>query len=129
MSNASSNVGNPVSVDAESASAVADLLSLARSLSVSSVCSASKDVAIESSSAGNVTLSQVKDLFSSLSKSLEACFAMINNGISQAMSSASDIDNRNVSQDVVTGPSFSASPIVAGRTEPTPERTSFALYS
>ena len=44
----------------------------------------------------------MKDLFASLTESLEACFATIINRISQAMSSASYVDNRNISQDVVT---------------------------
>ena len=99
-----SKVTNPVLVDVESAPAVADLSSPSRFPSISPKHSISEDVAIE------------KDLFASLFELLEASFCMINNRISQAMSSAYNIDNRNTSQNVITdASSFSAAPIVAGR--------------
>ena len=79
-------------------------------------------------------LTQVKDFLASFSQSLEARFASIDSRISQGVSSTSsvtvsDIVSSNVSQAVITSPSFSAPSAVAGHSEPAPDRTSCAPYT
>ena len=78
---------------------------------------------------GNI-MSQVKSLFDSFAQSFEGRFTSIDNRFSQVMSdSASNVVNVvTVSQDVITM-SFSASSIVAGCSDPTPDRAPFAPYT
>ena len=70
-----------------------------------------------------VTLDQGKDLFAIFSQFLEAKFASIDSRISQGLAS------KNVSQDVLIIPSFTAPSVVAGRSESTPDRAPLrAIY-
>ena len=124
-----------VTVDVEVPPAsVADLLS---SPSLPSVTSdppvfVSVDNPVPVSDVQSVTFDQVKELFASFSQSLEAHFASTGSRISQGIASSavvSDSVSRNVSQDVLTLPSFPAPSAVAGRTEPTPDRVPCASYT
>ena len=74
-----------------------------------------------------VTFDQVKELLSSFSQSLEVHFASIDKRISQGL--ASNAVDRNVSQDVLTLPYFSAPSALAGHSEPAPDRVPSVPYT
>ena len=99
--------------------------------SVSSDPPVPDDDATQLSGVRREILSQVKSLFDSFAQSLEARFSSIDYRFSQDIPSAtSNVNNvsTDVSQDVIN-PSLSALSVVAGRSEPMPDRAPSVSYT